>query len=35
MWEGGERKQVLAGRIGKKVQRMCYEERETIENMWN
>jgi hypothetical protein len=28
-------KQVLDGRRGKKVQNMCYEERETIEHVWN
>jgi hypothetical protein len=33
-WERGERKQVLDVRGGKKVLE-CYEERETIEHMWN
>jgi hypothetical protein len=28
MCERGERKQVLGGRRGKKVRRICYEERE-------
>jgi hypothetical protein len=37
MWGRGERKQVLDGRRGKRVQNvLCGErERETIEHMWN
>jgi hypothetical protein len=34
MWERGERKQVLDGKRGKKVQNVL-EERETTEHMWN
>jgi hypothetical protein len=33
MWERGERNQVLDGR--RRRCRMSYEERETIEHMWN
>jgi hypothetical protein len=35
MWKQGERKQVLDGRRGKKVQNVLRGERETIEHMWN
>jgi hypothetical protein len=37
MWEQGERKQVLDGRRGKKVQNVLRgeREREAIEAMWN
>jgi hypothetical protein len=34
MWEQGKRKQVLDGRRRRRC-RMCYEERETIQHMWN
>jgi hypothetical protein len=34
MWEEGKRKQVLDGRRGRRC-RMCYEEREIMEHMWN
>jgi hypothetical protein len=34
MWERGERKQVWIEGEERRC-RMCYEERETIENMWN
>jgi hypothetical protein len=33
MWERAERKQIGTG--WKERCRMCYEERETIEHMWN
>jgi hypothetical protein len=35
MWEREERKQILDGRRGKKVQDMLRERKETIEHMWN
>jgi hypothetical protein len=35
MWKRRERKQVLDGRRGKKVQNVLWGERETIEYMWN
>jgi hypothetical protein len=35
MWEREERKQILDGRRGKKVQDMLRERNETIEHMWN
>jgi hypothetical protein len=35
MWERGERKQVLDGRRGETTCKICYEEREKIEHMWN
>jgi hypothetical protein len=34
MWERGERQQVLDGGEQRRC-RMCYEERDTIEHMWN
>jgi hypothetical protein len=34
LWGRGERKWILDGRRGKKVQNV-HEERETIEHMWN
>jgi hypothetical protein len=37
MWKRVERKQLLGERRGKKAQwcRMCYEEKETFEHVWN
>jgi hypothetical protein len=35
MWVRGERKQVLDGRRGERTCKICYEEREKIEHMWN
>jgi hypothetical protein len=35
MWERGERKQVLNGRRGERTCKICYEEREKIQYIWN